>query len=85
VWQKYYERRLATTEAAMAIEPLPVDLAATQQWATLCVRLAEVGRTVKVNDRWIAAVAAANRLAVLTQGDDFDAIEAVGGPPVIRV
>jgi len=34
---------------------------------------------------WIAAIAAANDLPVVTQDDDFDAIEAVGGPRVIRV
>jgi len=38
-----------------------------------------------VNDLWIAAVAAANRLAVVTQDSDYDALESIGGPPVIRV
>jgi predicted nucleic acid-binding protein len=51
----------------------------------LRVRLAEDGRTAKVNDLWIAAVAAANGMDVFTQDGDFDAIEAVGGPTVVRV
>lgn len=77
--------RLATLESVAALEPLPVDTAAATQWATLRVRLAEEGRRAKVNDLWIAAIAAANNLAVVTQDDDFEPIEAVGGPPVIRV
>ncbi|HXR41165.1 MAG TPA: PIN domain-containing protein [Acidothermaceae bacterium] len=78
-------RRLATLDAAAVWEPLPVDAAAAAQWASLRVRLAEAGRRAKVNDLWIAAIAAANNLPVVTQDDDFDPIEAVGGPPVIRV
>jgi predicted nucleic acid-binding protein len=77
--------RLATLEAVAALEPLPVDPAAATHWATLRVRLAEEGRRAKVNDLWIAAIAAANGLAVVTQDDDFEPIEAVGGPPVVRV
>ena len=40
---------------------------------------------MNVNDLWIAAVAAANDLPVVTQDSDFDALEAIGGPTVIRV
>lgn len=78
-------RRLATVEAVAGLEPLVVDAAAAVRWASLRVRLAEDGRRAKVNDLWIAAIAAANDLPVITQDDDFDPIEAVGGPPVIRV
>lgn len=78
-------RRLATLDAVSVVEALPVTAEAARQWATLRVRLAEEGRSTKVNDLWIAAVAAANGMDVVTQDDDFDAIEAVGGPPVIRV
>ena len=49
------------------------------------VRLAEQGRRAKVNDFWIAAVAAASNLDVVTQDSDFDVIEQVGGPTVVRV
>jgi predicted nucleic acid-binding protein len=77
--------RMATLDAIASLAALPVDVAAAAQWATLRVRLAEEGRRAKVNDLWIAAIAAANNLAVVTQDEDFDAIEAVGGPTVIRV
>jgi len=78
-------RRLATLHAIGALEPLPVDTAAAAHWAELRVCLAEAGRRAKVNDLWIAAIAAANGLPVVTHDDDFDPIEAVGGPVVIRV
>lgn len=78
-------RRLATVDAVSVAEALPVTAEAARHWATLRVRLAEEGRTAKVNDLWIAAIAAANKMAVVSQDDDFDAIESVGGPQVIRV
>lgn len=77
--------RLATLDAVSGLNPLPVDSAAARHWANLRVRLAEEGRRAKVNDLWIAAIAASNALPIVTQDDDFDPIEAVGGPPVIRV
>lgn len=78
-------RRLATLDAVSVVEPLPVTAEAARQWASLRVRLAEAGRSAKVNDLWIAAVAAANDMDVVTQNADFDAIEALGGPAVVRV
>ena len=78
-------RRLTTLEAASAVEALPVTVEAARRWAELRVRLAEEGRRAKVNDLWIAAVALANNMDVVTQDDDFDVIEEVGGPTVIRV
>ena len=63
----------------------PTPAEAARQWASLRVKLAEAGRSVKVNDLWIAAVAAANGMDVVSQDDDFDAIETVGGPRVVRV
>jgi predicted nucleic acid-binding protein len=78
-------RRLATLDAVSVVEPLPVTAEAARQWASLRVRLAEAGRSAKVNDLWIAAVAAANDMDVVTQDADFDGIEAVGGPAVVRV
>jgi len=78
-------RRLATLDAVSVVEPLPVTAEAARQWASLRVRLAEAGRSAKVNDLWIAAVAAANDMDVVTQDADFDAIEAIGGPAVVRV
>ena len=78
-------RRLATLNAVSVVAPLPVAAEAARQWAMLRVRLAEEGRSAKVNDLWIAAVAAANGMDIVTQDGDFDAIEAVGGPAVIRI
>ena len=78
-------RRLSTLEAASIVEPLPVTAEAARRWAELRVRLAEQGRTAKVNDLWIAAVAKANGMDVVTQDADFDLIEEAGGPRVIRV
>jgi predicted nucleic acid-binding protein len=62
-----------------------VTAEAARHWALLRARLAEEGRRAKVNDLWIAAVATANGMDVVSQDDDFDAIETVGGPTVIRV
>lgn len=78
-------RRLATLDAVSAVEALPVTAEAARHWAMLRTRLAEEGRRAKINDLWIAAVAAANGMDVVSQDDDFDAIEIVGGPTVIRV
>lgn len=78
-------RRLATLDAVAVLEALPITAEVARQWAVLRVRLAEEGRSAKVNDLWIAAVAAANGMDVVSQDGDFDAIEEVGGPAVIRV
>ncbi|MGI8882183.1 MAG: PIN domain-containing protein [Jatrophihabitans sp.] len=78
-------RRLGTLDAVSVIEALPVTTEAARHWARLRTRLAEEGRRAKINDLWIAAVAAANGMDIITQDDDFDVIEAVGGPAVIRV
>ncbi len=78
-------RRLSTLEAASGIEALPITVEVAHRWAELRVRLAEQGRRAKINDLWIAAIAKANGMDVLTQDDDFDVIEEAGRPSVIRV
>ena len=78
-------RRLATLDSVAGLEALPIDVVAAGHWATLRVRLAEEGRRVNVNDLWIAAVAAANDLPIVTQDSDYDPLAGIGGPPVIRV
>jgi predicted nucleic acid-binding protein len=78
-------RRLSTLESASAVEPLPVTAEAARRWAELRVRLSEQGHRARVNDLWIAAIAKANGMDVVTQDDDFDVIEEAGGPTVIRV
>ena len=78
-------RRLATLDSVAGLEALPVDVIAARHWATLRVRLAEEGLRINVNDLWIAAVAAANDLAIVTQDRDYDALASIGGPRVIHI
>jgi len=78
-------RRLATLSSIAHLELLPIDAEAAARWAELRVRLAQAGRRMNVNDLWIAAVAKANALPVVTQDSDFDVIEDLGGPAVLRV
>ena len=78
-------RRVATLNAIAHLALLPVDAEAAARWAELRVRLAQAGRKMNVNDLWIAAVAKANALPVVTQDADFDVIQDLGGPDVVRV
>jgi predicted nucleic acid-binding protein len=78
-------RRLATLEAVSDVELITVDADSARVWAQMRVQLAEAGRRVNVNDLWIAASAAARGLPVVTQDDDFDAVEGLVGLAVIRV
>lgn len=78
-------RRLATLSSIAHLELLPIDAEAAARWAELRVRLAQAGQKMNVNDLWIAAVAKANALPVVTQDSDFDVIEDLGGPAVVRV
>lgn len=78
-------RRLATLEAIADIETLPVDNAVAASWARLRIHLAEAKRRLNVNDLWIAATALAHDLPVVTQDDDFDSVDGVGGLRVVRV
>jgi len=78
-------RRLATLESVADMRMFPVDEAAARTWAQMRVHVAETGRRVRINDLWIAAVAAANRLPVVTQDDDFEPVRGVAGLVVIKV
>lgn len=78
-------RRLATLEAVTDIETLPIDNSVAAAWALLRVHLAQTGRRLNVNDLWIAATGLAHKLPVITQDDDFEPIERVGGLEIIRV
>ena len=51
-------------------------------WAELRIALRDVGRSMPLNESWIAATALAHDAAVLTQDDDF---AGVPGLAVIRV
>lgn len=78
-------RRLATLEAVAGLEALPIDTAVAAVWAEMAVRLRDAGRRVGVNDVWIAAVAAANEMPVVTQDADFDALADLGLVAVVKV
>lgn len=78
-------RRLDTLQVALDAEVLPVDLRAAQVWAELRVRLRDAGRRVNVNDLWIAAIAIANGLPVVSQDNDFAALQEIGALEVIAV
>jgi len=78
-------QRLATLDAIADIVALPVDDDAARLWARLRIHLAETGQRVRINDLWIAAVAASRGLPVVTQDDDFDVLNGVAGVAVIRV
>jgi predicted nucleic acid-binding protein len=78
-------QRLTTLETLSDMEVLPVDEEAARTWARLRVHLAEAGRRVRINDLWIAAVAASRGLPLVTQDDDFEPVDGVAGLSVIRV
>lgn len=78
-------QRLATLDVVSDMESLPVDDDAARMWARLRIHLAETGRRVRVNDLWIAAIAASRGLPVVTQDDDFDPLSGVAGLEIIRV
>ena len=75
-------RRLETLSRAEALEPLPVDRAVAHAWATLRLALRDDGKRMPLNDSWIAAMAIANGMPVVSQDDDYDH---VAGLEVVRI
>ena len=78
-------RRLATLDAVADIMALPVDEEAAREWARLRVHLAQAGRRMGANDLWIASIAVSRGLPVITQDDDFAALEGASGFTAVRV
>lgn len=78
-------RRLATLDSITGMRVFGIDETAARIWALMRVHLAEAGRRVRINDLWIAAVAAANQLPVVTQDDDFEPVQGIAGLVVIKV
>lgn len=78
-------RRMLTLDAVGDVELIGIDEAAAHTWARMRVELSGSGRRVNVNDLWIAASAASRDLPVVTQDDDFAAIEGIAGLRVVRV
>jgi predicted nucleic acid-binding protein len=77
--------RLSTLDAIADIVAFPVDDDAARMWARLRIHLAETGQRVRINDLWIAAIAASRALPVVTQADDFDPLDGVAGLTILRV
>ncbi|HNP15837.1 MAG TPA: PIN domain-containing protein [Terrimesophilobacter sp.] len=77
--------RIGTLEAMAGIEALPVNAAAAAQGGRLRFRLREEGRRINVNDLWIAAVALAHGMPVITQDQDFTLLSDLDGPAVVMV
>jgi predicted nucleic acid-binding protein len=75
-------RRLATLTHALALDPVPVDDDVAEAWARLRLLLRESGQRMAVNDSWIAATAMALGVPVVTQDEDYLALE---GLDVVRV
>ena len=78
-------RRLATLEALGDVEVLGLDERVAASWALLRVELADAGRRLNTNDLWISATALAHGVPVVTQDDDFEPVDGLGGLRVIRV
>lgn len=78
-------QRLATLDTLADMEILPIDEDAARAWARLRVHLAETGQRVRINDLWIAAIAAGRGLPVVTQDGDFEPVAGVAGLSVIKV
>lgn len=79
------QRRLATLQTATSLQPLTITAAVASSWAGVA-RPARAGGPVRArNDLWIAAVAAAHQLAVVTQDDDFDPLAELGLLEVVKV
>jgi predicted nucleic acid-binding protein len=72
------DRRLAALTAALMLDPVPVDEAVAQAWASLRVRLRDLGLRMPVNDSWIAATALALGIPVVTQDDDYVEVPGLG-------
>jgi predicted nucleic acid-binding protein len=78
-------RRLASLDVVSDMEALPVDEDAARVWARLRVHLAETGRRMGINDLWIAAIAVSRGLPVITQDDDFAALDGAPGFTAVQV
>jgi predicted nucleic acid-binding protein len=54
-------------------------------WAQMRIYLAERRRRINVNDLWIASIAVSQGLPLITQEDDFAALEGFAGLSVVLV
>lgn len=75
-------RRLEALSRAEALEPLPVDAHVAHAWAVLRLALCDQGKTMPINDSWIAATAIAKRIPVASRDGAYDGVP---GLEVVRV
>lgn len=75
-------RRLSTLEAIPSEAIVPISASVAEVWASLRVSLRDAGKSMKVNDSWIAATAISLDVPIVTQDADF---EGVPGLVTIRV
>ena len=74
--------RLATLAYAEAnFEAIPIDERVAREWGRLVVEARDRNRRAPINDTWIAATAIVHGLVVVTQDNDYDALDV----PVIIV
>jgi predicted nucleic acid-binding protein len=78
-------RRLRTLDAVADMAALPATRTQPNCGRCFAVHLAGTGARVRINDLWIAAIAASKHLPVVTQDDDFDVLDGVAGLSIIRV
>ena len=78
-------QRLRTLTRLAAMELLSVDIPAAEMWAQMRIYLAERRRRINVNDLWIASIAVSQGLPLITQDDDFAALEGFAGLSVVLV
>ncbi len=76
------DQRLRTLEVARELGVASIDERAAAAWARLRVDLRDAGRSMPVNDSWIAASAISLGVAVVTQDDDYDGVP---GLDVVKV
>lgn len=79
------DRRLTTFAWISQMVILPVDDAVARVWAGMRAYLGAAGRSVGVNDMWIAATAAAHEIPIVTQDHDFRALNGVNGLTIVEV
>jgi len=77
--------RMATIESLTTLTTLDADAAAAAHWGQLRQAVSDAGRRANVNDLWIAAIALAHKLPVVTQDHDFDIFVDLSGLTVIHV
>jgi predicted nucleic acid-binding protein len=78
-------RRIRTLGVASGMTVLSASTEAARHWARLAAHLGDARRRTRANDLWIAAIATANGLPVVTQDAGFDALADAAGVQVIRI